>query len=415
MAAEAAASKKRKKDEEVEHEEEEEDAEKAAAKAAKKAAKKKAEMVEAMTQKTTNELDEIRAAAKAAKKLARKSDKAEEAAVSTTTTAEPWNDALAQVRKEEPAEPVDPVAAKAAKKAARKKAKRERLLARKTPEQLEKRVEEVANREAMNKGLRVKGKLTKKQIYLKKKFDLKANILAKAKEAASSKKASIGEQAELDPNALDCFLTGLPYMATEKHIEDHFRSIGPCSAEVLREAESKKSKGTAFISFQTAQRAVDAVSFGQGSKLQGRWIGVRLAEVRNGNTGVRKAQAEVTDFDGEIPAGCLSVVVTKLARDVTDDDLWKFFEGHRKECKVENVSRLMHKESGDFRGMAFVDFKDTRSVGKAIKKNGTSVNGRACFIRFKLDKPEDGDAGPKEPEVEEHKKSKRHLLVSDVR
>eukprot|EP00929_Paragymnodinium_shiwhaense_P064033 TRINITY_DN3203_c0_g1_i5.p1 TRINITY_DN3203_c0_g1~~TRINITY_DN3203_c0_g1_i5.p1 ORF type:complete len:450 (-),score=199.56 TRINITY_DN3203_c0_g1_i5:140-1489(-) len=283
---------------------------------------------------------------------------------------------------EEGDEDLDPEEAKARKKARRKEAKRRRQMEKFSEEDLKKRADIKANNEAKNKQLKGKGKPTKKELYLAKKAELKAKKNAAAVSNSSETKPNV----KVDPRQVECFLTGLPFLATEKHIAEHFACVGVCSVDILRHADTGKAKGTAFIRFQTAEEAARAVEYGQGSTIQSRWINVRLCEVRNDG----RAPPPAVGALGAPPDGCLSIVVSKLALSVTEDDLWAFFE----DCKPSTISCLMNKETGDFRGIAFVDFEDTKAVAKAGKKNGQFVAGKACFIRYKEEKAADTKETP---------------------
>eukprot|EP00929_Paragymnodinium_shiwhaense_P064032 TRINITY_DN3203_c0_g1_i4.p1 TRINITY_DN3203_c0_g1~~TRINITY_DN3203_c0_g1_i4.p1 ORF type:complete len:385 (-),score=152.94 TRINITY_DN3203_c0_g1_i4:285-1439(-) len=175
---------------------------------------------------------------------------------------------------EEGDEDLDPEEAKARKKARRKEAKRRRQMEKFSEEDLKKRADIKANNEAKNKQLKGKGKPTKKELYLAKKAELKAKKNAAAVSNSSETKPNV----KVDPRQVECFLTGLPFLATEKHIAEHFACVGVCSVDILRHADTGKAKGTAFIRFQTAEEAARAVEYGQGSTIQSRWINVRLCE-----------------------------------------------------------------------------------------------------------------------------------------
>eukprot|EP00746_Dinoflagellata_sp_MGD_P074356 gnl/MRDRNA2_/MRDRNA2_30043_c0_seq1.p1 gnl/MRDRNA2_/MRDRNA2_30043_c0~~gnl/MRDRNA2_/MRDRNA2_30043_c0_seq1.p1 ORF type:complete len:409 (+),score=124.33 gnl/MRDRNA2_/MRDRNA2_30043_c0_seq1:66-1292(+) len=196
-----------------------------------------------------------------------------------------------------------------------------------------------------------------------------------------------------DPKAVECFLTGLPYNASVDHIKTHFKKVGDCRVTLL---EGSK-RGTGFLTWQTAVQAVQACAY-HGSKLQGRWIGIRLCEVRSRAHPVENAQnAPGTNSDyvwseykggpGQKPKGCLSVILTisKASSDdgplqeVTEDDIWEFF----KDCNVSNINMMKDKDTGACRGMAFADFDEDVMVDKAVQLNGQLLNSRRCVVRFK--------------------------------
>lgn len=280
----------------------------------------------------------------------------------------------------------------AARKREKKKRKRERELAAQTAKRGKKAqekheakmaaVEEIKAKEKQNAKLKKKGKLTKKQKYLAAKAAKKAQ--ASGEKPAGVQKPFNIEQAlatagidRLDPKAVSCFLTGLPYMATDQHVADHFKTIGHCTVQLLQDTVNGRPNGTGFVNFNTAELAFEAATY-TGSKIQGRWIKVRLCEPRD--TGVRTRD----DGPGEKPDGCLSVVV-KCDTSISEASLKRFF----KDCEVANVSRLLDKETGEFTGTAFLDFEDTRMVDKAVLQNGQSIKSFPLMVRYKMEKKTD--------------------------
>eukprot|EP00440_Ansanella_granifera_P032147 gb/GFBE01034891.1/.p1 GENE.gb/GFBE01034891.1/~~gb/GFBE01034891.1/.p1 ORF type:complete len:151 (+),score=59.24 gb/GFBE01034891.1/:1-453(+) len=83
---------------------------------------------------------------------------------------------------------------------------------------------------------------------------------------------------------------------------------------------------------------------------------------------------------GEKPAGCTSVVVKGLAYEVTKEDLQKCFQ----KCGdgPTNVNLLTDRETGQSRGMAFVDFDDGKAVDEAMKLTETELKGRSFYMDY---------------------------------
>merc|ERR1712039_554989 len=80
------------------------------------------------------------------------------------------------------------------------------------------------------------------------------------------------------------------------------------------------------------------------------------------------------------PVGCTSVVVKGLAYEATEDELRGVF------CKCgrgpSNIRILTDRETGESRGIAFVDFDDENAVDEAVKLSETELRGRAFFVDF---------------------------------
>lgn len=69
-----------------------------------------------------------------------------------------------------------------------------------------------------------------------------------------------------------------------------------------------------------------------------------------------------------------------LSYEVTDSDLQKVFQ----KCGdgPTNVKLLMDRETGNSRGLAFVDFDDEAAVDEAMKFSETELKGRAFFMDY---------------------------------
>lgn len=165
-------------------------------------------------------------------------------------------------------------------------------------------------------------------------------------------------------------VAGIPLNVNEALLRKDFSECGEVlNLRLLREKDSGKSRGIAFISF-TDQAALDSALAYNGTDYGGRSLWVKVAE---------KGRAVKVAGPGEKSAGCTSVILKGLAYSVTEDDLRDTF----KNCGsgASNVSILCDRETGSSRGIAFVDFDDEDAVDEAIKLNGSELKGR----RFSMD------------------------------
>ncbi|CAE8587435.1 unnamed protein product, partial [Polarella glacialis] len=233
----------------------------------------------------------------------------------------------------------------------------------------------LADKQAKNRQLHKEGKQTKKEKYKAKLKAIKAEADAKKAGGGKLGAARLEEEAlklagmeSLDPNAVECFVTGLPYMASDKHVTEHFARVGPCKVKLLMDAATNRASGKAFLTFETAQLALRACTLDK-SKIQNRWISVRLATPR-----ASERTAELTTR----PDDCLSAVVTCEAS-TSEASLWKFFE----DCQVSGVSLMTDKATGEFRGMAFLDFEEGKMVDKAVQKSAQTLKGKTILVRYK--------------------------------
>jgi len=246
---------------------------------------------------------------------------------------------------------------------------------------------------AKNDKLRKEGKMTRKEkfkaAYAAKKAALQSGGASKTALQDKGLQAKLLEKAgldTLDPKAKECFLTGLPYGATERHVQAHFANVGACRVKLLL-SEAGRSNGTAFLTFDSAQEALKATTLDR-STLQKRWIGVRLCQVKGSGQSTKLTAGRPEDK----PEGCLGAFVS-CDPAVSEDQLWELFDG----CNVVNIGCMMDRETGKFRGRAFLDFEDTADVDKAVAKSGQTLSGAPCFVRYKREKPAEGGKDRKPP------------------
>ncbi len=84
----------------------------------------------------------------------------------------------------------------------------------------------------------------------------------------------------------------------------------------------------------------------------------------------------------------MNIYVGNLSRDTVEDDLRQAFEAHG---KVDKVSIIKDKFSGDPKGFGFIEMPVTEEAQAAITNlNGKDLNGRAMNVNEARPKPEGG-------------------------
>lgn len=82
-----------------------------------------------------------------------------------------------------------------------------------------------------------------------------------------------------------------------------------------------------------------------------------------------------------------TVFVKNLPWDLKEEELGDFFHP----CgKIENVRFVYNSSNGNFKGFAFIDFKQTSSLFTAIKFNGKVLKGRKIIVDVDQGKPKRG-------------------------
>jgi RNA recognition motif-containing protein len=173
----------------------------------------------------------------------------------------------------------------------------------------------------------------------------------------------------------------MPFDVTEKRLRNVFGRFGVIlSLDMPCFEDSGRSKGVAYIEFQTTKAATKAL------KLHESRMGARYIEV---------FESDFTPNTREIadqPPGCKTLFVGNLSHQIEEPALKDFFQTVGVE--FESVHWGTDKETGEKKGFAFVDFKDEASAGKAVQAAGKQLLGRTVRLDFHVSNSAwDDDAG----------------------
>merc|ERR1719215_2133556 len=191
-----------------------------------------------------------------------------------------------------------------------------------------------------------------------------------------------------EPESFRLFVGGIAWSVDADQLRKDFEECGAAAdVKLLMDRDTGNSRGIAFITM-TDKKGFDAALAYDGEEYAGRKLNVSVA-TSNGEKGKGKGKGKDGKGKGKgktktKPEGCTSVVVKGLSYEVTEEDLTKCF----KACGdgPTNVKVLMDKETGQSRGMAFVDFDDTNAVDEAMKLSETNLKGRCFYTDYSVPK-----------------------------
>mmetsp|Transcript_32925 Transcript_32925/g.48698 ORF Transcript_32925/g.48698 Transcript_32925/m.48698 type:complete len:335 (+) Transcript_32925:104-1108(+) len=153
----------------------------------------------------------------------------------------------------------------------------------------------------------------------------------------------------------------------------------------ITDKETGKFYGSAFCEMDTAENAAEAVALA-GQKLLGRPIKINFAPARPGDVWppekkvITGGQAGGTGVKAmsEKPSDCMKLFVGNLSYDIDDDAITKFFSNV--DAEVKAVRWLHHKDTGDFKGVGFVEFWNTEACERGATLNGKNLLERPIRI-----------------------------------
>ena len=189
------------------------------------------------------------------------------------------------------------------------------------------------------------------------------------------------------------FLGNLPFAVDESSLAA-FLPGEVTHIKWITDKETGKFYGSCFCEMDNSVSAASAVAMA-GSKLIGREIKINFAPARDGDVwppekkvvsggktggGSGGGQAGGTGIKAMSvkPDNCVKLFIGNLSYDIDDEGIKKFFGSV--DAEVKAVRWLHHRDSGDFKGVGFVEFWNTEACEKAAALNGKNLLGRPIRI-----------------------------------
>lgn len=203
-----------------------------------------------------------------------------------------------------------------------------------------------------------------------------------ARGGAAGGNRSFNKQPEgpVDETSAEVYVNGYPYETTEDQVKDLFKDCGTIKNITLPRFDDNpdRCRGFGFVEFSTAEEATKALEL-NGTPLGKRTISVQRKLSRAGKA---PRNAEVSKPLGKCPDNCSTLFCGNLSFDVTDEAMKGFF----KEFDVQDIRYGEDRETGQFKGFAFVVFPSSEETEKAAKLNGQKLLGRPIRLDYSLPK-----------------------------
>lgn len=188
------------------------------------------------------------------------------------------------------------------------------------------------------------------------------------------------------------FLGNLPFAITETTLNDF---LNGCITHLkwITDKETGKFYGSAFAEVRNSKDAAQCMQEINGTQLMGRPIKINYAPPRDLEDWPPKSRVitggKLANAGGQAggkgikamsvkPEGCSKLFIGNLSYEIDDEAITKFFM--TVEAEIKAVRWLYHQDSGDFKGVGYVDFWNTEACEKAATLNGKNLLGRPIRI-----------------------------------
>jgi len=188
------------------------------------------------------------------------------------------------------------------------------------------------------------------------------------------------------------FVGNLPFAVNEDSLNEFLHPSVITHIKWITDKETGKFYGSAFIECEASTDAAMAISNINGKSLMGRPIKLNYAPAREGDPWPPKTKTITGGGHGGTgqaggsgikamsakPDDCKKLFIGNLSYDIDDDGIVKFFAVV--DAEVKTIRWIHHKDSGDFKGVGFVEFWNTEACEKAATLNGKNLLGRPIRI-----------------------------------
>ena len=180
------------------------------------------------------------------------------------------------------------------------------------------------------------------------------------------------EDEKKSEDKVELYVSNVPYSVDESGIDDYFSKYGKVVNVKLLKDKMGRSKGIAFVKFENSSQATKALGANE-TELEGRKIRVNFAGEKKPSGGEERRGGDDREPRGP-PKGDnqLTVFVGNISFGSSKQSLEDVFQ----DCgKIKDI-RIPLRDDGKPRGFAHIEFEEQSSVDKALKKNGTELDGR---------------------------------------
>jgi nucleolin len=171
----------------------------------------------------------------------------------------------------------------------------------------------------------------------------------------------------------ELYIANLKYSISTSDIKKRFEKYGDVeNVKLLKDSEGR-SRGIAFVKFNSIQNAEDALKEENGKEWETRPLKINFAGDKPKSSGAsRPPERRSRDSKGNETV----VFVGNISFDTDKKTLTEFF----KECGEIRELRLAMRDDGKSKGFAHIEFASKDGMKSALKKNGSDLDGRKIRV-----------------------------------
>ena len=178
------------------------------------------------------------------------------------------------------------------------------------------------------------------------------------------------------------FINGIPYETTEEELRELFSPYG--NIEIIKlpkYQDSGRNIGYCHIYYSSSESASKALEL-DNYTLGKRYLKVSLA---NKNSDELNESEKINPND--VPIDCITAFIRNLPYETTEKDVGDKFRS----CgKIKAIRFVYNSQTKKFKGFCYIDFKEHKSLLKALELNGKELQGRKLQVDFEKNKPKKG-------------------------
>ena len=212
------------------------------------------------------------------------------------------------------------------------------------------------------------------------------NINEEEKKAKKEqKKSKIDKKGKNNKTSKRCngiFINGIPYETTEDELRELFSPYG--NIEIIKlpkYQDSGRNIGYCHIYYTSPDSASKALEL-DNYTLGKRYLNVSLA---NKNSDELNENEKINPND--VPIDCITAFIRNLPYEATEKEVGDKFRS----CgKIKEIRFVYNSQTKKFKGFCYIDFKEHKSLLKALELNGKEFQGRKLQVDFEQKKPKKG-------------------------